>query len=352
MQRLKKISVVGAGAVGTIFGGLLKYHNPDVELVLIARGEHYECMREYGRAVLHGFWGRYEVVVNASTQPEDVTDSDLVLFTVKSQDTAETAREFTDLLGDAIVISLQNGINQHVLSQYFRKDRLLVGMTAANMALVEPGVVRLQRNGISVIGPSTPDVPADVVRTAGEALALSGLKVETSSQVLGVQYNKLLMNTMGYASVLSASDFISEGILHRPWRQCVALPLLSEGLAVLESCGIQLQRTSGISDVIRFRRLLHALNTPFADISIRQVLTKLIRPQRIVYSLYQDLMRGKPTEIDFINGEIVRLSQALGVASPYNAKVVEMVRRLEQPASKQFPSREDVLLQFRELRNP
>lgn len=350
MNELKKISVIGAGAIGTLLGGMIKHHRPDVEVVLISRGDHGDRMRETGQAELQGYWGTCKVAVTASSDYQDIADSDLVLFTVKSQDTADTAKQVAPLLGNAVVVSLQNGINQHALSQFVSQERLLVGMTATNMALIEPGVVSLQRNGVSVIGSPTKQAPAQVVESARVALASSGLKFESSDDILGVQYNKLLMNTMGYASVLSASNFISDGILYRPWRNGVALPLLEEGLNVLDAAGISLQRTSGISDVFRFRRLLRTLNAPLVDRVIRSILDNVVRPQKIVYSVYQDLMRGKLTEIEFVNGEIVRLADGCRVPAPYNQRVVQMIHELENQDPVQFPTHEDVISQFRQLR--
>jgi 2-dehydropantoate 2-reductase len=350
MSRIKKISVVGAGAIGTLFGGLIKRHNPDVEMVLIARGEHCRVMRDRGYAELCGAWGRYEVPVTASSDPADVIDSDLVLFTVKTQDTLQTAKLFAGTMGNAVVVSLQNGINQRILSNYIRPDRLLVGMTATNMTITKPGVVSLHRNGVSVIGPPTPDVPATAVEQARQTLASSGLKFEASNHIVGVQYNKLLFNTMGYASVLSASDFIREGMLNGPWRKNVAIPLLSEGMAVLKQAGIPLERASGMSDVIRLRRLLYALNAPGLDKLVRSIVSNVFRPPRLVFSVYHDLLRQKVTEIDFVNGEIVRLAQECSMEAPYNAEVVRRVHAMEASSVKDFPAIEKVIRSFRELR--
>jgi 2-dehydropantoate 2-reductase len=345
----KKISVVGAGALGTLIGGLIKHHRPELELTLLSRGSHGRQMKESGQAVLQGFWGRCSVAVTASNDYRDIAGSDLVLFTVKSQDTAEMAGKIAPHLGQAVVVSLQNGINQQTLLQFVRPDRLLVGMTATNMALIQPGVVSLQRNGVSVIGSPTQDVPPSIVTEARDTLALSGLKFDSSDQILGVQYNKLLMNTVGYASVLSASDFVADGILCRPWRNHVALPLLREGLSAIDAAGIRLQRTSGISDVIRFQRLLHALNAPWIDRAIRWTRQRILRPEKIVYSVYQDLLRGKLTEIDFVNGQIVALADRHDVAAPCNRLVVQMIHELEQHHPQQFPTHEQVISRFRDL---
>jgi 2-dehydropantoate 2-reductase len=350
MDGMKKISVVGAGAIGTMFGGLIKHRNPDVEVVLITRGEHLRQMRDCGHAELRGPWGRCEVPVTASSNPEDVIGSELVLFTVKTQDSEQTAKQFADLLGDAIFVSVQNGINQRILSKYIRSDRLLVGMTATNMAMIEPGVVSLQHSGVSVIGSPSPDVPTAIVERARQTLAASGLKIEATDHILGAQYNKLLFNIMGYASVLSASDFLREGVLDGPWRKNVAIPLLSEGLSVLKQANIPLGRTSGMSDIIRFGRLLRALNAPGVEALVRLIITKVLRPQRLVFSVYQDLLRHRPTEIDFVNGEIVRLAKECSMEAPYNAQVVEMVHNMEDSTEVEFLDREAVVSRFRDLR--
>lgn len=349
MKDVKKISVIGAGAIGTLVGGLIKQHLPEVELVLITRGDHCRRMQETGQAILEGFWGQHSVPVQACSDAAAAANSDLILFTVKSQSTEATARQIEPLLDDAIVVSLQNGINQSTLLKFVRPERLLVGMTATNMALVEPGRVSLQRNGISVIGSPTGDVPATVVDKVRELLACSGLTFAASDDILGVQYNKLLMNTMGYASVVSASEFIRDGILSRRWRNHVALPLLQEGLSVLEAAGIQLQRTSGMSDVLRFQRLLHALNFPLLDRTIHWFLATIVRPKPIVYSVYQDLQRNKPTEIDYVNGEIVRLAENCGRKAPYNRLVVRLIHQLESQDSKQFLTSQEVIERFAEL---
>jgi 2-dehydropantoate 2-reductase len=345
----KKFSVVGAGAVGTVVGGLIKHHRPDLDVVLVTRGEHCRRIQDTGRVMLHGPWGQCSPEVIATTEAKEIANSDVVLFTVKSQHGAETAHQIAPFLGDATLVSLQNGVNQHTLRSSVRADRLLVGMTATNMAIISPGEVSLQRNGVSIIGSPDGACPPALVEATRALLATSGLPFETSDQILGIQYNKLLMNTMGYASVLSASDFILDGVLYGPWRRHVALPILNEGFAVLQAAGIRLGRTSGMSDVIRFGRLLRTLNTPGIDRTSRWLVKQLLNPKKLVYSVYQDLVRGRPTEIDYVNGEIVRLADQCGVPAPYNRLVVQMIHHLEEKPSDQFPTHQQVIARFREL---
>ncbi|MFV2066261.1 MAG: ketopantoate reductase family protein [Pirellulales bacterium] len=344
-----KVTVLGAGAVGAMLGGLIRQHDAQVDLLLVARGAHAARMRETGHVVLEGSWGAYRPAVRVIEDLSDVAGSDYILLTVKSQDTETVMRQAADFLGQAVVISVQNGINQHVLANYVRPDRLLVGMTATNMAMLEPGAIRLQRNGITVVGPPHSAMPDDILQRATALLQTTALPVEAQRSILGVQYNKLLINTMGYASVLSDANFITDGILNRAWRRAVALPLLAEGLQALDAAGIELGRTPGISDVLRFRRLLYLLDKPLVDRAVHAIVTRRRKSRRIVYSVYQDLLRGRETEIEFINGEIVHLAEFHGGRAPYNRLVVAMVHELEQRAPSSFFSHAEVIDRFRRL---
>lgn len=346
MKPKTKISVIGAGSIGSMFGGLIQFHRPELEVVLIARGEHGRAMHDRGSLELRGRWGRHDVPITVSSDPADVIGSDLILFTVKTQDTQSTASQFADSFGDAAVVSLQNGINQHLLSEFVRADRLMVGMTSTNMTIVEPGVVACQRAGVSTIGPVSDDVPTGLVEQTRQTLAASRMPVEVSDSIQGVQYNKLLLNTMGYASVLSATDFLNEGIFNRDWRNEVAMPILSEGLRVLDAAQIPLQRVSGMNDIFRFQRFLQTLNLPGVQRAGRLLLRGPLKLPSIVYSVYQDLMRNRPTEIDFVNGEIVRLATTHGIDAPYNAEVVRVVHDLEEAAGHAFLTQGQVVQRF------
>jgi len=345
-----KIAVIGAGAVGSMFGGLIKHHVPDAEMLFLARGAHGAAMARQGHVLLQGFWGEAAAPIKVTEHPADLRGVDAALFTVKSQDAEATAQAIAKHVGHATIVSLQNGINQPILSRFLRPERLVVGMTATNMAIREPGVVSLQRNGITVVGPGTKETTSETVGGTAGLLERSGLPVARVQNILGIQYNKLLVNTVGYASVLSNSDMLLDCVLCRSWRRNVALPLLSEGIAAIRRSGIQIERTRGLSDVFRFRRLLRILDLVPFEHRVRRFVERRFHPKRIVYSVYQDLMRGKPTEIDFVNGEIVRLAAKSGMSAPCNREVVAAVRELERRESGCFFSQEEVLRRLRRAR--
>lgn len=136
-----RIAVLGAGAIGSMFGGLIKYHQPELDVLLIARGEHGRRMQQSGGVILQGPWGTRRVGVAVSLNPRDVAGADWIVLTVKSPDTETALAVVGDRLNGSRVVSIQNGLNQHVLRRYVRPDRLVLGVTATNMAILEPGTV-------------------------------------------------------------------------------------------------------------------------------------------------------------------------------------------------------------------
>lgn len=348
MPEIRKISVLGAGALGTLVGGLVQRNRPDLEVVLLTRGGHLEALSQQGFARLDGDWGRFDVPIRATEDPQATEGSDLVVLTVKTQDTAATANAYRELLGKAIVVSLQNGINQRVLRNYVPADRLIVGMTATNMTMLQPGTVTLHRNGTSTIGAASPEVPAESLQAVHDILSASGLKFVVADSILGIQYNKLLFNTMGYTSVLSDSDCIRACLLDRRWRTRVGLPLLEEGQRVLAAAGIDLVPAAGGSDVLRLKKLFRLLNATRLD-AVARTFSRWSGAPRLVFSVYQDLQRGRPTEIDFVNGEIVRLAAEAGTEAPYNATTVAMVHELEARGGRPFFAKQEVVDRFSQV---
>jgi 2-dehydropantoate 2-reductase len=345
-----KLTVLGAGAIGSMFGGLIRHHAPQCEVLLLVRGEHGKAVTQRGTVRLDGPWGSYTVPLRASTEVADLAGSDFVLVTVKSQDTAPALAAAAPYLGDATVISLQNGINEDAYAGYVPPQRLVMGMTATNMALREPGVVSLQLDGATIVGPSPDGTNAEAAQAAAELLRRSGLQIEEHPNMLGIRYNKLAMNALGYASCLSASNFVTEAICDRSWREAVGLPIVEECLATFRHAGITTAKVPGRPDVHGLRRFLRLLSTPVVGSIIAAGAKRIYNRKPIVFSLYQDLLRGKTTEVDYINGRVVRLAEAHGGHAPGNALVVELVHELEGRGRASFFRRDEVIQRFQQPR--
>ena len=344
-----KVSVLGAGAIGSMLGGLLKHCEPDIDVLLVMRGEHGQVVEQRGTVELTGPWGRRNVQVNVSFDVADIAGSDFVFCTVKSQATEEAIRTAAPYLDNAIVISIQNGINDDTLLRHVSAERLVMGMTATNMAIIEPGSVSMQLGGTTVVGPSADDANTEAAKRAADLLRKTGLQIDEHPNVLGVRYNKLAINALGYASCLSASNFITEAFCHGGWRKSIGLPIINECISAFSQAGITLAKIPGRPAVSGMRRFMRLLDKPIVGSFVAAGAKRLYNRKPIVFSLYQDLLRGKPTEVDYVNGEIVRLAESNGGSAPYNAEVVEITHELEQKGPASFLDREVAIQRFRQL---
>lgn len=343
-----KVSVLGAGAIGSMLGGLLQHHQPEVEVVLIGRGEHGQAVARTGRLRLDGPWGTRSVAVRMTDDVAALAGSDFVLLTVKSHAADAALRAARDYLGEALVVAIQNGVNDEILLRHVPPERLVVGMTAMNVAVFEPGRASLQFGGVTVLGaPLGP--PGDAARRAVALLASTGLRTETGDDMHGVRYSKLTMNALGYASCISGSNFVTEALLWKPWRQTVAIPLVEECLNTYRRAAIVPASIAGLPHPFMLRKLLGRLDTLLLGRAIALAMRAIYNRKPIVFSLHQDLLSGRTTEVDFINGAIVRLARTHGGDAPRNARVVELVHRLEALGPRSFLTRQEVVDSFRDL---
>jgi 2-dehydropantoate 2-reductase len=272
--------------------------------------------------------------------------------TVKSQDLDGAMSAASPHLGDCIVASIQNGINDQTLERFIAPSRLVMGMTATNMAILEPGAVSLQLDGATVVGPSPQGTNAAAARAVADLLKKTALQVVEHPNVLGVRYNKLAINALGYASCISNSNFITEAICFGPWREVVGRPIVEECLAIFGRAGIGLAKIPGRPDVGGLARLLRLLDTPLLGSAVAAGARRLYNKKPIVFSLTQDLRRGKATEVDYINGQIVRLAERHGLSAPCNALVVELVHQIQRRGPSGFLAREEVIQRFRRREGP
>lgn len=346
-----KISFLGAGAIGSMFGALLRQHAPELDVQLIVRGSHGEAIAEGGKVEIRGPWGSKQIQLAWSFDPTDVVGSDIVFVTVKSQGTEEALNQAKDALGDATVVSIQNGINDSRYENFVDVDRLVMGMTTTNMVVVKPGVVSMQLDGPTLFGPArgardlTDAVPSRVQRVVDllSRITTPGLSFAAHSNILGVRYNKLTLNALGYASCLSDSNFMTEALFNKSWRETVGWPIVEECRRIFDASGIELAKIPGRSDLSGVENLMRVLKLPILGKVVQLALRRRFTRSPIVFSLQQDLSRGKPTEVEYINGQIVQLAQEHGTLAPVNAELVRLTHELEAKPAGSFFTRQEVI---------
>lgn len=296
-----KIAIMGAGAVGCYYGGMLARAGHAV--VLIGRPNHVAAIKRDGLWMDTQTFQAF-VPVQASTNPADIAGSELVLCCVKAMDSERVAVEMAPWLKpDALLLSLQNGVDNAERLQARLPCR--VAPVAVYVAAEMSGVGRVKHHGRGelMIGPM---LESDALVKLFEA---AGVPVQISDNIASVLWAKLVLNCAYNA--LSAITQMPYGVLVKGQGvETVMRDIVAECLAVARAEGIRLpgglwQSVEGI-----------ALTMP-AQLS----------------STAQDLARHKPSEIDFLNGHVVRRGEALGVPTPVNRVLHSLVRLLEGKAN-------------------
>ena len=295
-----KIAVMGAGAVGCYFGGLLARAGHDV--VLVARPAHVQAIRSHGLRLQTRTFDA-QVPLRASTEASAVHGAECVLVCVKSSDSVRAAQAMAPHLDPgAAVFSLQNGVDNAERLQTVLERPVAAAVVYVATEMAGPGHVRHHGRGELVLAPS----PASSVLAA--ALAAAGVPVQVSDNVAGALWAKLVLNCAYNA--ISALTGLSYGpIVHNAELDTAATlaDVVRECQAVAAASGIALPGTL-LQDVLGLAATMPSQHSSTA----------------------QDLARGRRSEIDHLNGFIVRRGEALGIATPTNRLLYTLVRLVEQ----------------------
>lgn len=296
------IAIMGAGAVGCYYGGMLARASHTVTLV--GRPAHVDAVRAKGLRLQATTFDE-RVPMGAATGPDAVAGAQLVLFCVKSSDTEHAGAQMRPhLAAGATVLSLQNGVdNAARLQSVLPEHRVLPVVVYVATEMAGPGHVRHHGRGELIVGAS----PASAA--LAQTLTEAGVPTEVSDNVIGALWMKLIVNCAYNA--LSA-------ILRRPYGDIYPAPgLLATMRAVADEC-VAVARADGVT-------------LPGDAYAAIDAIYRTIPAQ--YSSTCQDLVRGKPTEIDHINGYVLRRAEALGIDAPLNRALHAIVRLMEQPAT-------------------
>jgi 2-dehydropantoate 2-reductase len=292
-----KIAVMGAGAVGCYYGGMLARAGHDV--VLIGRPQHVEAIERQGlRLETQTFDER--IRVSASTEASAVLGAQLVLFCVKSTDTESGAAAIKPYLApDALVLSLQNGVENADRLRAMLPREVAAAVVYIGTEMAGPGHVRHHGRGELVIEPSM--ASDDVAR----ALIAAGVPTDISGNVRGALWAKLVLNC-AYNALSAITQLPYGRLVKGEGIIAVMRDIVDECVAVANADGVTLP-----GDV---------------DAAVRKIAETMAGQYA---STAQDLARGRRSEIDHLNGLIVRRGEALGVATPANRLLHAIVKLIE-----------------------
>ncbi|MFB1480106.1 2-dehydropantoate 2-reductase [Corallococcus sp. RDP092CA] len=319
MASAPEICVFGAGSIGCYVGGRLAAAGATVRF--IGRERVVSEVRAHGLHLTD--WRGADLKVPAAdvrigTEPDALATADLVLVTVKSAATEEAGRTLAARLKPgALVISFQNGLrNAEVLRGLLRGRPVLTGMVPFNVAAQGQGGFHAGSEGT-----------LEVERHAGlapflEAFARAGLPLKQHADIVAVQWAKLLLNLNNALNALADLP-LKEELSRRAWRRCLALAQ-GEALAVLGRAGVKPAKLTPLPP----GWIPALLGAPDAVFTVLAKKMLAIDP-KARSSMWDDLHAGRRTEVDYLNGEVVRLARQHGVSAPVNARLVELIREAE-----------------------
>lgn len=314
-----KICIYGAGAIGCYIGGRLQAAGSDV--CLIGRARIAEQLCQHGLSLSDyrdQRWHLEPSIIRFSTDAAVAASADLVLVTVKSAATAAAGAELAELLKpNALVISFQNGLgNTEVLHQALPHHTVLEGMVPFNV--VHDGHTFHQGS----------EGELEVREHAGlyaflDDFKRAGLPLIEHFDMLPIQWAKLLLNLNNSINALANLPLKTE-LSQLDYRRCLALAQ-REALVLLRTAKIQPAKLTPIP-AHWIPRLLNVPDILFTRLGAKML---TIDPQARS-SMSDDLAAGRLTEVDWINGEVVRLAKQLGRDAPVNARLMELVHRAER----------------------
>lgn len=299
-----KITIIGSGAMGCLFGGLLAEAGETVRLLDVWQ-EHVKALNENGLSISRA--GEERVVrVQAFIEPAEIEETDFVLIFVKHSQTREAAETAVRLLGDAgYILTLQNGMgNAEIISEVAGPDRVICGTTAQGAMLLGPG--RIQHSGVgrTIIG-MWDQGRQPIVDELAEVF--SGAEIETRGvdDIRPVIWSKLFAN-VGINAITALTNIRNGQLLD-----------LEESRALVEDA------------VTEATAVARALQVPVAADVLETVFTiaRATAPNRS--SMGQDVDAGRATEIDAINGYIVRRAGELGLEVPVNQCLTRLIKTLQ-----------------------
>jgi len=301
-----KIAIIGAGAMGSLFAFLL--HRAGHPAWLLDNDRERVATIRQGGLTLEDSTGSTRLAISTvTTDPGDIGAADLVIVFVKSYDTEEALESALSLFHEeTVVLTLQNGLNNlKTIAGVTGRDRLLGGTTAHGATLLSHGRVRHAGRGETVIGSFTGSA-AQETSTVAELFTSAGITTTVTSDLTATLWRKLIINAA--INPLTALTRLSNGeITEHPGLTDIQQSVVNEACAVAGAEGLTISPGDALAMV---REVCRGTATNKS-------------------SMLQDVVNGKRTEIDYINGAIVAAGAACHIPTPYNSVLTRLVKALE-----------------------
>jgi len=301
-----KIAIIGAGALGSLFGGLLAKSGNDVWLFDPIAKEHIAKINAEGLVIEEE--GREErIVVKGTTRIEEIGKAKLVALFVKAPYTEEAIKGALPTISPATwVLSLQNGLGIiDILERYIKREQILRGVTAQGSTLLSPGRIRHAGHGPTWLGRVSEKGNGEGLQEVIETFNRAGIETYMEKDVKKLVWKKLLIN-VGINALTAIFNIRNGALVADKDLNEIMRGAVYEAVEVAQGCGLDFSPTEVIQEVEEVCHLT-AEN---------------------VSSMLQDVRKGNMTEIDYINGAIVREGERNDIKTPLNRLLVRLIKEL------------------------
>ncbi len=318
-----KIAVVGAGAIGGVTAACMKRAGYDVEIVCkyedLAHKITTEGLRVFGKK------GDFSVAMPAAADVGGLGgEKEVVFLATKATDMLGPARELTTRLGpDSVVVSLQNGLCEDALGEILGRGRTIGCVVGWGATMHEPGVLEMTSTGEFVIG--NIDGKTDPRLAPIRDMLQTVVPAEITGNIMGSLYSKLIVNACITSLGAVSGLYMGEMLKNRKIRT-VFIEIMHEAMAVANAMGLQVEVFANKLDYYKFLDGSGMVNNLKRHLFIRAIGFKY---RRLKSSSLQSLERGKPTEIDYLNGYIAQKGKAHRTPTPVNDKIIEIIKEIE-----------------------
>lgn len=298
-----KVVIIGAGAMGSIYGGFLAEAGNEVYFLDVFK-EHVDNINNDGLWIEGTSGNRYIQGIKATSDPEEVGVVDLAIVFVKSTITDLAIKQNKAVIGPGTtVLTLQNGLgNIEKLKTVVKESQIIAGTTSHGASLLGPGKIKHAGHGATVIGELDGSV-TERIKMITEVFQNAKLDpVAISENVMGLIWDKLLVN-VGINPVTAVTSLKNGEILDYPEILKLSVDAVEEAMKVADALGIKLE-------------------TPDAVEHFKEV-SKVTGEN--TSSMLSDVLNRRKTEIDNINGAIVREGVKFGIETPMNALLTRLV---------------------------
>ena len=302
-----KICILGAGALGCALGGVLTEAGNEVWLIN-RNADQVDAMNSRGLILRAGGVDR-TVAVHAATTAQSAGVVDLVVVLVKSFHTQQAMQAATSLIGpDTLVLSLQNGLgHEDILADIVGRERVLAGKTYAGGSQLGVGHVNIGTKGKDTHIGELDGAMTERVQRVAHVFNAAGLDTTVSDNIMGTIWDKLLIN-VATGAITGITGLPYGDLYKQPELEACGVAAVAEAMAVAKASGIRLSITEPSQ----------AWHKAGAGL-----------PYEFRTSMLQSLDKGSITEIDFVNGSVVRWGQRCGVPTPVNQTLVACMKGIE-----------------------